>query len=94
MFTIRESHLFKQQCANLGTAQRMDEALRAVTWKLYHNPYVWSIVEGYSNLRLAKTDEVGSGDNTDAQAFLIWYTIEDDSIVELQGIAVRDYEYA
>lgn len=51
----------------------MDDVLLAATWALSTNPEVYSLVKGFRDIRLLKTDAIGG-----TQAYRLWFRIDEN----------------
>lgn len=54
-YALRESNEFSEQCAELGGAYRVDQALAAIYWVLERYPAAYPVLRGLKRTRLVTT---------------------------------------
>jgi hypothetical protein len=94
-FALRESAEFSAQCASLGGAYRIDQALEAIYWILERQPESYPVIPGLEKTRLVTTHRF-----VDSQGVLpklrVYFRIESEDEVLLlwieEDLEPRGYE--
>ena len=83
MLTLRESPEFTKQLDQLRGILRLDDPLDAIYWAISSSPKQYETVIGTRGIRLAKTEEMGTG-NDYVPVLRVWFRIsKDDTTVDL-----------
>lgn len=94
-YALRESNEFSTQCAQLGGAYRVDQALAAVYWVLERYPEAYPVVRGLKRTRLVTTHRFVDAEGTIPRLRVYFKIQSEDEVLLLwieEDLQRRGYE--